>query len=103
MDIFKKFIIFITVLFVLVYKNDAYANNILNCPTCNLEKNMCKNCNKKINKKPNQNLNKKNDIKSKNTPTFNKLEISEKKCLDIGLKKGTERYGECVLKLLDLN
>lgn len=32
----------------------------------------------------------------------NKMKPAEDKCLEIGFKKGTEKYGECVLKIIEL-
>ena len=32
----------------------------------------------------------------------NKTRDAEDKCTEIGFKKGTEKFGECVLKLIDL-
>ena len=168
MNLSLKIIISTLALGVLVFSNINYsfAGNILNCPTCNLEKNLCKNCknnpknkessspqikSEKNNKtlsqfyefwddnkicdyasrknfskwgagemiikeakrrglncifnKPNLNNNK-NTTNSKINVNKNKITLktknAEDKCTEIGFKKGTEKYGECVLKLLDL-
>jgi len=79
--------------------NYSFAGNILNCPTCNLERNLCKNCNKNPKNKKSSSP----QIKSeKSNKIILKTKDAEDKCTEIGFKKGTEKYGECVLKLLDL-
>ena len=54
-----------------------------------------KSSNKNIKDIPNINRKIKNKI-------TNKTIDAEHKCAEIGFKKGTENYGKCVLKLLDL-
>ena len=44
---------------------------------------------------------KENIIKSTNSIS-NKTKDAEEKCTEIGFKKGTEKYGDCVLKMLEL-
>ena len=189
MNLYKLFFLFA---FLLIHNPKIYAANILNCPTCNLERNFCKNCtNKSINQnssssqinlgkdnknltwcaqdwtsdkeslwrfpfwvknkslcsyniiseeeainmikkstpfserlcdfvsgniteylkpyfdlahKYNYNCTKFNNSKSNiNTNKINnKTKNYEDKCTEIGFKKGTEKFGECVLKLIDL-
>lgn len=190
----KLYNIFVIFVLVFTYNSKIYANNILNCPSCNLDRNLCKNCNAKPNnqkpmssqiepEKSNQKLTwcaqdwvskkdslwhfpywvrnknqcthniiseeeainkiKKSDVFSErlcdfvsgniteylkpyfdlaNKYNFNctdfsstqfksnvntnkitpKTKDAEDKCAEIGFKKGTEKYGDCVLKMLEL-
>ena len=45
-------------------------------------------------------INKIINIKQKNIS--DKIKIVEEKCVEIGFKKGTEKYGDCVLKMIEL-
>ena len=108
-------VIFTLLVFQFINFNHSIAGNIINCPTCNLDRNFCKNCvskpknkkssSSKVKKKNPTNNNFKNDL-NLNTDK-NKLSLktkdAEDKCSELGFSKGTEKYGECVLKLLDLN
>ena len=42
------------------------------------------------------------NIKDKTSSISSKTESAEDKCNEIGFKKGTEKYGDCVLKMLEL-
>jgi hypothetical protein len=42
------------------------------------------------------------NIKDKTSSISSKTESAEEKCNEIGFKKGTEKYGDCVLKMLEL-
>lgn len=42
------------------------------------------------------------NIKDKTSSISSKTESAENKCNEIGFKKGTEKYGDCVLKMLEL-
>ena len=42
------------------------------------------------------------NIKDKSSTISSKTESAEDKCNEIGFKKGTEKYGDCVLKMLEL-
>ena len=163
LKITKSIIAFFAIVFSSI--NYSIAGNILNCTTCNLERDFCKNCknNSKYKKylppqikpdKSNKTLSQfyeswddskicsyasrknfskwgsgkmivkeakrrglncnisnnlklyKNKTNSKINYKKNKISLmtknAEDKCAEIGFKKGTEKYGECVLKLLDL-
>ena len=50
----------------------------------------------------NQNkLKKKLSFKSNQNPISKKTIYAEEKCIELGFKKATEKFGDCVLKLLD--
>lgn len=54
MDIYKNIFLIFCAVVVFTFNSKVSANNILNCPTCNLDRNFCKNCTKKPgNKKSN--------------------------------------------------
>ena len=127
----------------------AFSNNILNCPSCNLNREFCKNCVKEKRKKQNkvnktqdkknnslvskneqisdflvcyrygsyngkyikeaklrglnctnqEQLKQKSSVNDKNP--INKFTYNaEQKCEELGFLKGTEKFGDCVLKLL---
>ena len=42
------------------------------------------------------------NINDKTSSISSKTESAEEKCNEIGFKKGTEKYGDCVLKMLEL-
>tara|TARA_E500000178_G_C16944495_1_gene718093 strand:- start:296 stop:742 length:447 start_codon:yes stop_codon:yes gene_type:complete len=127
----------------------VFSNNILNCPSCNLNQEFCKNCVKEKRKKQNkvnkiqekknsslvsqneqisdflvcyrygnyngkyikeaklrglnctnqEQLKQKSSVHNKNP--INKFTYNaEQKCEELGFSKGTEKFGDCVLKLL---
>lgn len=107
-------VIFTLWVFQFINLNYSMAGNIINCPTCNLDRNFCKNyVSKPKNKKSSSSKIKKGNSTNKNFKTNlnlntdkNKLspktKDAEEKCTEFGFNKGTEKYGECVLKLLNL-
>ena len=63
----------------------------------------CKPLEKKNTRVKNDNDSKKKNIDSKSSSISKNTKDAEDKCTEIGFKKGTEKYGDCVLKMLELN
>ena len=62
----------------------------------------CKPLEQKNTRVKNANDSKKKNIDSKSSSISKNTRDAEDKCTEIGFKKGTEKYGDCVLKMLEL-
>ena len=89
------------------FENGGFANSGDIWSECSLDKTSSNNSDNKTNNVIPQNSINKNNVQKKENiakeinKTSDKIKIAEDKCSDIGFTKGTEKFGECVLKLID--